>query len=113
MTDWLILVVSAILATAVPELALGASAGSLYYLLSQRTESNVRRFAFMVIGWLIGYSLGTPFVEGGWAMLIAIMGSAFAVAAMLQVSFALDNREEGLPPFLLWIADFYHKIRKN
>lgn len=46
-------------------------------------------------------------------MLIAIMGSAFAVAAMLQVSFALDNREEGLPPFLLWIADFYHKIRKN
>lgn len=113
MTDWLLLVLSVLVAAAVPELALGASAGSLYYLLSARSETGTRKIAFMVIGWLIGYSLGTPFLEGGWAMLISIMGSAFAVALMLQVSSALDSGAVGLPPFLLWIADFYHKIRKN
>lgn len=112
MTDWILLVVSAIVAAAVPELAIGASAGSLYYLFSSKAESTVRKIAFMAIGWLIGYSLGTPFVEGGWAMLISIMGSAFAVAVMLQISNSLDEGQ-GLPPVLLWLSDIYHKFRKN
>lgn len=113
MTDWFLLVCSALIAAAVPELAVGASAGSLFYLLSSRTESSLRKVAFMSIGWLIGYSLGTPFLEGGWAMLISILGSAFAVAIMLQVSAALQDSTKGIPPFLVWVADFYHKIRKH
>lgn len=113
MTDWVILLFSALVATAVPELAIGASAGSLYYLLSARTETNMRKIAFMSIGWVIGYSLGSPFIEGGWAMLISVMGSAFAVALMLQISASLDSTEGGIPPFLNWVADFYHKIRKH
>lgn len=113
MNDWLIVTVSALVGVAVPELALGASAGSLYFLLSTRDESQFRKILFMVIGWLTGYFFGQPFLDGGWAGLIATMGSAFSIVVMLQVTYSLDNREAGLPPFLVWIADFYHKVRKN
>lgn len=113
MNDWAILSLSAFMAALVPDIALGASVGSLFYLLSERRETAVRKTLLMIVGWVSGYALGQPFYEGGWAMLIAILGSAFAVSVMLQMSDSFNSADGKAPPFTGWLIDLYHKIRRG
>lgn len=111
MKDWLILSIGIAMAAILPEVALGASIGSLFYLLSSKDESGIRKFLLIIIGWMLGYSLGQPFQDGGWAMLISILGSAFAVTIMIQVFDALDRGSADAPPFAGWLVDVINKIR--
>ena len=110
MQDWLIVTLSALLAAVLPEATLGASVGSLFYLLSAKSETMFRKVTLMVIGWVVGYSIGQALHEGGWSMFTALIGSAFAVTVMLQVSESLHDKEA--PSFVNWLIDAYIKIRR-
>lgn len=112
MNDWILISLSALTAAVLPEIALGASVGSLFYLLSSNTETGLRKLVLMVIGWIVGYALGQAFHGGGWAMLASILGSAFAVSVMLQMANSFNNGESVAPPFAGWLVDMYVRIRK-
>lgn len=110
MQDWLIVAFAATMAAILPEVALGASIGSLFYLLSHQTETGYRKVILMIVGWVVGYSIGQALHEGGWALFAATLGSAFAVSIMIQISIALNSVE--MPPVVDWLADLYLKIRR-
>lgn len=110
MQDWLIVSLTALVAAILPEAALGASVGSLFYLLSTTSESVTRKVTLMAVGWVVGYSIGQALHGGGWSLLAAIMGSAFAVTIMLQISASLTTKET--PTIVDWMIDAYIKVRK-
>lgn len=101
------------MATLIPELSLGASIGSLFYLLSSRDETGYRKTLLALVGWAVGYAVAKPFMTGEWGLLIAIVGSAFAVSILLQISDSFDPANTGPPTVFVWVVDLFNKIRKG
>lgn len=101
MSDWLLVAIGAIGAVIVPEIAVGASVGSLFFMLAYGSETGLRKAALVLVGWFSGYFTATPFIETGWAGLIAVLGSAFAVILTLQLFIAIETDGEA-PKFLDW-----------
>ena len=113
MSDWLVVAFGAVAAYTVPEIAIGASIGSLFFMLASSNEKGFRKLVLLLIGWFVGYFIATPFQESGWSGLIAIMGGAFAVVVMLQIFASFENPDGGKPKVLDWIVDTINKIRKG
>ena len=113
MSDWLIVAIGAITAMLVPEIAVGASVGSLFFMLASGSEKGWRKVALLLVGWFVGYFAATPFSESGWAGLISVFCSAFAVVVMLQVFYSLENPTEGSPKVVDWLVDVINKIRRG
>lgn len=109
---WLVLV-GAIAAVVIPEAALGASIGSLFFMLATNSEKGWRKTALLLVGWFVGYFAATPFVDSGWSGLIATLSSAFAVVIMLQTFQSMEDPNSGAPRLLDWAIDAFNKIRRG
>lgn len=111
MSDWIILSLSVFMAALIPDSAIGAGVGSLYFLLSAKDETGLRKALLCLVGFVAGYAISKPFQDGHWTMVIAILGSAFATSIMLQFTESFSSKEGTAPPFLGWVIELYHKIR--
>ena len=111
MNDWSILLGGAIFAAILPELAIGASIGSLFFMLVSKNEQGFRKLLLLVIGWFVGYFIAVPFTDTGWGGLIAVMGSAFAVVLMLEVFVNLEQGRKEMPAPIHWMLDLLSKLR--
>lgn len=111
MNDWTILLSGALLAAVVPELAVGASIGSLFFMLVSENQRGFRKLLLLVIGWFVGYFIAVPFTDTRWGGIIAVMGSAFAVVLMLEVFVNLEQGHREMPAPIHWILDFLSKFR--
>lgn len=113
MSDWLLVLVGALAAMVLPEVAVGASIGSLFFMLASSSESGWRKAALLLVGWFVGYFAGAPFIDSGWAGLIAIISSAFAVVLMLQTFDSFENPVNGTPKAIDWLVDLVNRIRRG
>lgn len=111
MGDWLIFLSGVLLAAVIPEIAVGASIGSLFFMLVSENEKGFRKLLLLIIGWFVGYFIAIPFTDSGWGGIIAVMGSAFAVVLMLEVFVNLEQGEREMPAPVHWILDLLSKIR--
>lgn len=111
MSDYALIAFTAMAAIIVPEIAIGASVGSMFFLLVSDSETGWRKFSMMLVGWTMGYFVASPFQATGWAGLISVLGSAFAVVIMLQIFVSLENPSEGTPVFVNWVVDIYKKLK--
>ena len=111
MSDWFILAGGALMAALVPDVAVGASIGSLFFMLVSQNQRGFRKLLLLIIGWFVGYFIAVPFSAGGWGGLIAVMGSAFAVVLMLQVFADLEQGRKELPAPVHWIVDIVSRLR--
>ena len=113
MSDWIYVLIGAVAAMIVPEVAIGASIGSLFFMLASSSDTGWRKSALLLVGWFVGYYSATPFIETGWAGLIAIISSAFAVVIMLQTFESFENPSTGSPRAVEWLVDLINKIRRG
>ncbi len=113
MNDLWAVLVGAIAAVILPEAALGASIGSLFFMLAADSEKGWRKSALLLVGWFVGYFAGTPFVGSGWSGLISTLCSAFAVVIMLQTFESMEDPDGTSPKLLDWAIDAFNKIRRG
>lgn len=113
MNDWWIVVFGALMAAVFPEAALGASVGSLFFMLATNNNTGWRRAALLLVGWFVGYFAAIPFSDSGWSGLIAILCSAFAVVIMLQTFQSFEDPESGHPRLIDWAIEAFNKIRRG
>ena len=111
MNDWAIITIGALMAALVPELAVGASIGSLFFMLVSENQKGLRKLLLLVIGWFVGYFIAVPFTDTGWGGLVAVMGSAFAVVLMLEVFVNLEQGRKEMPAPIHWMLDLLSKLR--
>ncbi len=92
-------------------LIIGASVGSLYFLVSSvQKHSWYILIPLFIVSWFLGYSSGLPFASTMYAMFVSLFGSAIAVA-LLETTTRNVREDKEVPKILRWITELIISIR--
>ena len=102
----------ALLAYLILPIIVGASVGSMYFIVSHLTvyDSKFVLGVMVVVTWLLGYSLGLPLSESSLSLFVSLFSSAIGVV-VLDSTVSTVKRGEDPPPILRWVIDVITSIR--
>lgn len=104
----------ALLAYFVLPIIVGATVGSMYFIVSHLTvyDSKFVLGVMVVVTWLMGFSLGLPLSESSLSLFVSLFSSAIGVV-VLDSTVSTVKRGEDPPPILRWVIDVITSIRSG